>query len=731
MKKIRPVYGVISASTADTEQREILKGVIEKAQELNIDIAVMSNIYNPSEASDTLKTENKIYSLILSEVFDGFILISEAFINKELQQQIISNLIKKKSVPVIAIGTPLPDFVLPDFKFINNSDENDMEDITNHLIEVHGMTDIDMLTGHINIEASHKRIEGYRRALEKHGIKYNENKVFFGDFWFNSGKEQAGRYISGELPYPQALICANDYMAYGFLDEFMEQSIPLQEKITVIGYEYISERYYHTPLLTTYQRNRRALGREAVRLLSEKISETDYGSFTPPKGKFIYGNTCRCGESFNDIKNELQSVHIRKIYEFLNLFCQLENRLTECRNIKEFLQVCRDFQFMVRDRDKLYLCLYENWYEDNITSENMICYNLLYDEKPVTFYRNQFSAVFSGGASPYYFCPLFFSERELGYVILKFDHPDTFDHIFRNWLKIISNSLEFLRMKNDIRYLTECNNLSEYRDTLTNMYNENGLKKMFVSASKENLYFVSLRICVFKDYFSPLNENEKIRAVLDVAEAIHQFSENYDICAKIKNDTFICLVRSESSAGFLVDKLMSILYQHTIYMKSYGMDLFLCFAEKCGDSSYMKLTEKCNQEFEKQLKAISLRRQNKHYKELIKIRKYIYLNPEKTFNGTKAYEFCHNSMSYLRTIYKKCFGISFHQDCIAARIAKAKYYLIVSSLTTSDIAEKCGYLDSKYFMRQFIEKTGLTTNQYKNKVKELCHLNQIPTPESI
>lgn len=513
-KSHRPVYGVIAASAADIEQKEILTGAIEKAQELDIDIAVISNIYNPNETSDILKTENKIYDLILSEEFDGFILISESFINTDLQKQITDTFSKRESVPIVAIGTPLPGFVLPDFKFINNSDEDDMEDITNHLIEVHGITDIDMLTGFENIEASHRRVDGYRRALEKHGIAYDEKKVYFGNFWLNSGKETARKYISGELPYPQALICANDYMAYGLLDEFMEQSVPVQEKMAVIGYEYVRERNCHTPLLTTYRRNRQYLGAEAVRLLNEKINEGEYGDFFPVKGTLIPGNTCACGANNEDVKRELNDVHIKQTYDFLSLFSQLEHRLTECHNISEFVQICRNFQFMIRDRESLYLCLYENWYENDIDSENMTCYNLIWNEKPFTFHKNKFSAVFSGSAAPYYFCPLFFSDKELGYVVLKFDHPDTFDHIYRNWLKTVSNGLEFLQMKNDIRYLTECQNLSEQRDVLTGMYNESGIKNVFISAEKENLYFAAVRICLFNNDF--VNENKKINALLDI-----------------------------------------------------------------------------------------------------------------------------------------------------------------------------------------------------------------------
>lgn len=75
----------------------------------------------------------------------------------------------------------------------------------------------------------------------------------------------------------------------------------------------------------------------------------------------MFGNTCACGESALDTRRELEAIYIRQTYNFLNLFCQLEQRITEAHNMEEFVQVCREFQFMVRDRSGLFLCLHENW----------------------------------------------------------------------------------------------------------------------------------------------------------------------------------------------------------------------------------------------------------------------------------------------------------------------------------------------------------------------------------
>lgn len=713
--KRRMIFGVIAANAADIEQREILSGAIRTAQSLNIDIAVISNIYNPIDTADVLKAENNIYDLISSDELDGIILISEAILNPDVQELIISRL-AKKSVPTIVVGTVLKGFTMPSFHYVNTSDENDIEDITDHLIDVHGFTDIHILTGHENLEVSHKRINGYRTSLEKHGIAYDDSKVFFGDYWMNSGHAQAKRYISGELTYPQALICCNDYMAYGLLDEFMEQDIDITEKMSVVGYEYVRERRNHTPLLTTYQRNRSALGEDAVQLLARKISTGRYKSVKPPKGRIICGDTCPCGAKNPDIKREIKDVQVKATYDFLNLFSQLEHRLTECRNIDEFVARCWDFQFMIRGVDKLYMCLYENWYDDAENSENMISYNLLYHEEPLIFRKNDFSCLFREEAAPYYFCPLFFAERELGFVVLRFKKPDTFDHIFRNWLKSISNGLEFLHMKNDIQYLMQCQDLSEQRDTMIDMLSEKGIKKAYKTADRSNMYLVGLRICLFGERPYGADPSEKIFAVLDAAEAVKQFCGNNNICGRINDDTFVCLVSSTAEAELLTEQLSATLYRHTAYVKEYGIDSFVCAAVKCSDMKYAQVSEKCNLGMNERLKQLSQRRTDPHFKKLNRLRTHYYTRPEDTFDSDKLYEMFGGSAGYLRTIFRNCYGFTLHEDCIKARIAFVRYHLTMTTLTIGDIAERCGYTDGKYLMRQFQQATGCTASQYREVI---------------
>lgn len=725
-KKRRMIFGVIGAEVNSIEQREIIKGIAEMSKEYDIDIAVISNIFNPNTYDSELYYENKIYDLILSEDFDALILLSESFVNEKLRETVKTFLMQKK-IPIIIIGTRLPEFEISNCIFINTSDENDIEDITDHLIEKHGFKNIDFLSGFDFLEASKLRVQGYKNSLLKHGIPFDENKVYYGNFWTNSGESLAEKYINGELPYPEAIICANDHMAYGLMDKLMENNIMIPDKLTVIGYEYIRERYLHTPFLTTYQRNRIDLGKTAVRILYNKlIANIDY-EFVPPKGKLICGSSCSCNYSTEQLRSELKSARIKNQYDEWNLFSHMDFHLTECSTLEAFIRYVGEFQFLVRRVQDICLCLYENWYDrrsdtnsDIITCRSVMPWN---DQNPITLHKYNISELFSQNKTSaiYYFSPLFFRNRMFGHIMLRFDEPDTYDDIFRNWIKSISNGLEFLCRKNDIQYLLQCQNLSHNHDNMTNMLNENGIKDIFKSINTRSectyVYAVMLKVCLNdSEYFSDEYRKQKAVSILDAAEIVKFYGSAQGICGRIDDNTFLCFESRKENipAELISDKIRSAIVSSEKYMTNYGMDSFVCTALKIEDDySYEDILEKCKVQLSLQRNQISERKLFPYYQKLLEIQNQIYINPLQNNSIEKFGKQYLLSTSYLRKIYKDCFGVSIHKDCILSKISLSRHLLISTELNISSIAAKSGYDDDKYFIRQFSSITQVTPNQYR------------------
>lgn len=722
------IFGVVTASASSVEQQRILNGIIEQAKEYNVDVAILSNIYNPNDPDNDIYCENMIYELIDAPVFDGIILISESFMNSELQQTVRHYLLKK-DVPIVIIGTYISALDFPNVRFINTSDVNDIMDVTNHLLDEHDYKDIALLTGYQDLEASHLRIEGYRMALENHGIAFDEKKVYYGDFWMSSGEELARKFISGALPFPEAIVCANDYMAYGIFNEFEKNGLSLSDKLAVIGYENSGQRHLYTPVLTTYQRNRKSIGKSAVQIIFEKVRNHIDIEFSPPKGTLVCGTSCRCSFSNVQLHNELKAARIQHDNNTRDLFSTMPQRLTSCNTLDDFIRIMSQERYLIRFVQNIYLCLYENWYEleNNTRTENMIVYDILmFPHAPFHMAKNCFSEMFKAAeqSAAYYFSPLFFHNKSFGFIVLEYNEPETYDDIFRNWQKSISNGLAFLCMKNDIRYLTQCQDLSETKDSLTALNNNKGLEKAFHALKahnkNQNIFFVMLKICLFSDDFSDFDKKKKIASLLDAADAVRQFCGNRSsICGRINDTVFGCFIQTDqASCEQLTDNLNAIITQHKTYLTNYGMDSFICCAVKAEeDDTYSEICKRCTSELEVLAGIASEIRNKPHYNKMLKIRNDIYISrnfPDSTEEICQRYSY---SPGHLRSTYKNCFNISFHKDCINSRISMAKYLLSTTNMTVTAIAEQCGYDENKHFMHQFKKVTGITPNMYRNNVK--------------
>lgn len=722
-KKNRKIIGVIGAEVSSIEQRQILEGIIGQAKLHNADVVVISNLFNPNPPEPT--GEIQIYDLIQSEDFDALILLSESIVSDELKQKIRESLMQKQ-IPVIVTGAST--FLEPErFPLINTSDVADLEVITDHLIDEHGYTRIDMLTGHANLQVSQNRVQGYRQSLEKHGIVFDERHIYYGDFWTTSGAALAKRYLSGELEMPEAIVCANDYMAFGLLDTFEQHQVNIMGKLAVVGYEAIPERHLHFPILTTYRRNRKALGQAAVDILFRKMNSEPEIPFQPPSGSVCYGMSCPCAPSKASLFEELNFARNERMYDGWNRNAQLEQELTECTSIEEFVSTLGHFQSLIRYVQDITLCLYDDWYRknDNNTSDVLCCRNIMpwMDHKPFYIPIHSISALIYGNSEPaaYYFSPVFFRTKLFGHVVLRYDQPDTYDAVFRNWIKTTANALEFLRMKNDVRYLTQCQDLAEDTDTMTGMYNMNGLCRAFdflrTHYPADTVFpTVDIHICLDDDQlFSKEEIREHLVILKSAAEDIRNFSIGRAMCGRIGNNEFMLLGHPNGAdAAHLADALQSILFSNTNYVSHYGTDsLRVVHGNIPLMATFRESQQQFKQKVESQLKLVSRRRLLPYYPKLLAIRDCIYREPVKEYKIEKFAKQCMVSVNYLNIKYQECFGITFHQDCINSRLTLAKSLLCCTEMRIVNIAEACGYTDSKYFMRKFVNSVGCTPNQYR------------------
>lgn len=73
----------------------------------------------------------------------------------------------------------------------------------------------------------------------------------------------------------------------------------------------------------------------------------------------------------------------------------------------------------------------------------------------------------------------------------------------------------------------------------------------------------------------------------------------------------------------------------------------------------------------------------------------------------------HFSAGYLSAAFRKRFGISFKEYIVNLRIQKARYYLLHSDLSVSEICFRVGYHNLEHFSRQFKQTVHCAPTEYR------------------
>ncbi|MBP0966725.1 MAG: helix-turn-helix domain-containing protein, partial [Oscillospiraceae bacterium] len=523
---------------------------------------------------------------------------------------------------------------------------------------------------------------------------------------------------------PQAVVCTNDYMAFGLIDVLSRANVHIPEKLTVIGYEYAQERHLHTPILTTYQRNRPALGKAAVQILLHKLNKGVYSSCSPPRGTVIPGKTCSCGVCAPAFTEELEAVRARSDNEFLHLHSRLELKLIEAKSMEDFRLAFIGQEFLLRNVQEMSVCLYANWYTEDEPGENVISYPVYsetHEGNSAVFPFTSLQEIIGKCRHPaaYFYTPLFFSRYPRGYVVLRYDIPTTYDPVFRNWVKSVYNALEFLRMKNDIQSLLACQNLSEYHDTLTGLYNRKGFSHALhleIGKTKPSVFCICLQIGLRHDCLALESKLPESAAAKSLAKILHLIGSEKLVSARISDQRYVIAAVNlpKEMQRVLTDRLHALLLQNTDCFRINGSCGYAVVthetAEYQSSTALLQATENAMEEQLMHLQSIS---QNPHYTAFCTARDLVYAHDKPVQDIAVLCRSFSFSEGHFRRIYKSMFGLSFHQDIIRRRVLHSIALLITTELDLSAVCQRCGYENYSYFMSQFHAFTGMTPNQYR------------------
>ncbi len=154
--------------------------------------------------------------------------------------------------------------------FLAVANETGAYQVTAHLADVHGYTDICFIAGPPDSPDSGRRLDGFQRATTGLVRHRNEVLVHYGDFTTAGGRRVAERII-GAGPVPRALVCANDQTAIGVMAALQHAGLSVPGDVAVTGFDGIRLGRHLRPSLTTVVQPMAALGDTAVTMLKDRI----------------------------------------------------------------------------------------------------------------------------------------------------------------------------------------------------------------------------------------------------------------------------------------------------------------------------------------------------------------------------------------------------------------------------------------------------------------------------
>jgi LacI family transcriptional regulator len=142
-----------------------------------------------------------------------------------------------------------------------------------HLREC-GHERIAIVTGMLSTRPGADRLLGYRAELEAQGLRYRDDYVQEGDFYFDSG--YLGMHTLLELPEPPtAVFAAGDLMAAGAVRAVEEHGLSVPDDVAVVGFDDIQLAAMMQPSLTTIRQDKTGLGATAGEALLRMLEQAD------------------------------------------------------------------------------------------------------------------------------------------------------------------------------------------------------------------------------------------------------------------------------------------------------------------------------------------------------------------------------------------------------------------------------------------------------------------------
>lgn len=210
--------------------------------------------------TDGIKEKEEYYiNFALNGLFDGIIVLNSSLSEKRMAQL-------SKQIPTVQCNE-VADSVSTPYVTIDN--ELAAYDAVNYLVS-HGRRRVALFTVDNTLLSTVERTKGYRKALKKNGIDYDDRLVIFGNYGYRNAVDVFAEFMKSKVRF-DAVFAISDRMAAGAMCVLLENKYRIPADAEVIGFDNTDISYTTNPRITTISQPHSQLGINAFEQLENQI----------------------------------------------------------------------------------------------------------------------------------------------------------------------------------------------------------------------------------------------------------------------------------------------------------------------------------------------------------------------------------------------------------------------------------------------------------------------------
>ena len=200
-------------------------------------------------------------SAVASHDTNGVLLVTSELTPHQLRE------LRNADIPLVVIDPAnMPE---PDLPSVGCTNWAGGMAATDHLVGC-GHRRIGAIGGPSGYLCSRARLDGYRSALERAGLRYDRALVRNGDFQHEGGFVRGGELLDLADP-PTAIFAGSDQQALGVYEAARQRGLRIPQDLSVVGFDDLPVVRWLSPPLTTVRQPLAEMGRAAADMLGTLI----------------------------------------------------------------------------------------------------------------------------------------------------------------------------------------------------------------------------------------------------------------------------------------------------------------------------------------------------------------------------------------------------------------------------------------------------------------------------